>query len=34
MMEAVHTSETSINFEIHGAISQKTALFDVVPVLK
>jgi hypothetical protein len=31
MMEAISTSETSVNFyEIHGATSQKTAIFILV----
>jgi hypothetical protein len=34
-MEAVRTSETSVNFyEIHGATSQKIVIFKVQVVLK
>jgi hypothetical protein len=33
MMEAVSTSETSVNFyQIHGATSQKTVLFILAAV--
>jgi hypothetical protein len=34
MMEAAKTSEKLVNFyRLHGATTQKTAIFNVVPIL-